>query len=318
MNAITKARQRPSGSSSHKLLARILKARYLYLLLLIPVVYVFIFNYIPMYGVTIAFKKFTPSQGIFGSDWVGLYNFERFFSSPQCLNIIWNTVRLSLYSMIAGFPFPIILAVALNYCKFTPLKKTVQSLTFMPYFLSAVLMVGLMTQVLSVRGGVVNSLITALGFEPINFMGNPDMFDHVYVWSGIWQGTGYSAIIYISALSSVDPTYHEAAMIDGACIWQRIWHIDLTTIRSTIILLLILNVGSILNIGFEKIYLMQNPLNTSVSSVISTYVYNISLKAAQPDYSFGTAVGLFQNVVAVILTLIVNWIANRVSGEGLF
>lgn len=318
MNAITKARQRPSGSSSHKLLARILKARYLYLLLLIPVVYVFIFNYIPMYGVTIAFKKFTPSQGIFGSDWVGLYNFERFFSSPQCLNIIWNTVRLSLYSMIAGFPFPIILAVALNYCKFTPLKKTVQSLTFMPYFLSAVLMVGLMTQVLSVRGGVVNSLITALGFEPINFMGNPDMFDHVYVWSGIWQGTGYSAIIYISALSSVDPTYHEAAMIDGASIWQRIWHIDLTTIRSTIILLLILNVGSILNIGFEKIYLMQNPLNTSVSSVISTYVYNISLKAAQPDYSFGTAVGLFQNVVAVILTLIVNWIANRVSGEGLF
>ncbi len=318
MSTASKARQRPKRPSSNKLLSQILKAKYLYLLLLIPVIYVFIFNYVPMYGVIMAFKKFTPSQGVLGSDWVGLYNFQRFFSSPQCLSILWNTVRISLYSMIAGFPFPIILAVALNYCKVTPLKKTVQSLTFMPYFLSAVLMVGLMTQVLSVRGGIVNYFVGLLGFEPIDFMGNAALFDHVYVWSGIWQGTGYSAIIYISALSSVDPTYHEAAMIDGANIWKRIWHIDLTAIRSTIIILLILNVGSIMNIGFEKIYLMQNPLNMSVSSVISTYVYNISLKAAQPDYSFGTAVGLFQNGVAVILTVAVNWIANKISGEGLF
>ena len=299
MSTASKARQRPKRPSSNKLLSQILKAKYLYLLLLIPVIYVFIFNYVPMYGVIMAFKKFTPSQGVLGSDWVGLYNFQRFFSSPQCLSIL-------------------ILAVALNYCKVTPLKKTVQSLTFMPYFLSAVLMVGLMTQVLSVRGGIVNYFVGLLGFEPIDFMGNAALFDHVYVWSGIWQGTGYSAIIYISALSSVDPTYHEAAMIDGANIWKRIWHIDLTAIRSTIIILLILNVGSIMNIGFEKIYLMQNPLNMSVSSVISTYVYNISLKAAQPDYSFGTAVGLFQNGVAVILTVAVNWIANKISGEGLF
>lgn len=315
MNIISK--QRPLRLKSG-IWPRVKKAKYLYLLLLIPIIYVFIFNYTPMYGVIMAFKKFTPSQGIMGSAWVGLYNFQRFFSSPECLNIIWNTVRLSLYGLIAGFPFPIILAVALNYCKFSPLKKSVQSITFMPYFLSAVLMVGLMTQVLGTRSGIVNYVITLLGLEPINFMGNAAVFDHVYVWSGIWQGTGYSAIIYISALSGVDPSYHEAAMIDGASIWQRIWHIDLTTIRPTVVILLILNIGSILNIGFEKIYLMQNPLNTSVSSIISTYVYGVSLKAAQPDYSFGTAIGLFQNGVAVILTLIVNCVANRITGDGLF
>ncbi len=317
-----KARRAPQKPSklqpSSSLWVRVKKAKYLYLLLLIPVVYVFIFNYVPMYGVIMAFKRFTPSLGIMGSEWIGLYNFQRFFSSPQCLNILWNTIRISLYSMIASFPFPIILALGINYCRWSPLKRSVQSITFMPYFLSAVLLVGLMSQLLSVRNGVVNHFLSAIGVTPIDFMGNPRAFDHIYVWSGIWQGTGYSAIIYISALAGIDPTYHEAAMIDGASIWQRIWRIDLVLIRPTIVLLLILGVGSILNIGFEKIYLMQNSLNMSTSSVISTYVYSVSLKASRPDYSFGTAIGLFQNLVGVTLTLLINGISNKISGEGLF
>lgn len=298
----------------NKLLKRISNARYLYLLLAIPAIYIFIFNYIPIYGILMAFKRFSPAAGVMGSPWVGLYHFERFFTSPDCLNIIKNTLVLSLYSLLVGFPFPVILAIALNHCLAGPLKKSVQMITFAPYFLSTVLLVGLMTQLLGLRTGIVNHLLSMLGMEQINFIGEASAFAHIYVWSGVWQGTGYSSIVYVAALSGVNPTYHEAALIDGANIWQRIWHIDLVTIRPTIVIMLILSMGGILSVGFEKVYLMQNPLNTGVSEIISTYVYKVSIQTARPDYSFGTAIGLFQNVVAVILTLI----ANRLSGEGLF
>jgi ABC-type polysaccharide transport system permease subunit len=214
------------------------------------------------------------------------------------------------------------MAIFVNHCLFRRFSKLTQSVTFAPYFLSPVLLVTLITQILSLRSGGVNILLSALGLEQINFMASAKLFPHIYVWSGIWQGTGYSAIIYISALAAVDPTYHEAAVIDGANLWQRVWHIDMATIRPIIVIMLILSMGGILGVGFEKTYLMQTSLNIDTSEIISTYVYKVGLgiggAVSRPDYSFGTAIGLFQNVIGVILTLIVNRIANWLSGEGMF
>jgi len=293
--------------------------RGLYFLILVPVVYVFIFNYIPMYGVLMAFKNFSPRLGILGSPWVGLYNFRRFFSSPNFLNILRNTLILNIYGLIAGFPFPIIMAICVNHFIFRRFRKTVQSITFAPYFLSAVIMVGLIRQVLAIDTGAINQVIMALGGNQVNFMGVAGAFPHIYVWSGIWQGTGYSAIIYISSLAAVDPTLHEAAIIDGATLLQRVWYVDLATIRPIIVIMLILSMGNMLATGFEKVYLLQTSLNLTASEVITTYVYKVGLGAGgRADYSFGTAIGLFQNAVGVILTLTVNRIANMLTGESMF
>jgi multiple sugar transport system permease protein/putative aldouronate transport system permease protein len=302
---------------------KILNARYLYFLLLIPFVYVFVFNYIPIYGILMAFKRFAPRQGVWGSPWVGMYNFRRFFDSPNFLLIIKNTLVLSLYGLIAGFPFPLLLAICVNHSLLRKFTKFTQSVTFAPYFLSSVLLVTLLTQFLGMRSGGVNMILSALGLPEINFMGSASIFPHVYVWSGIWQGTGYSAIIYISSLAAVDPTMHEAAIIDGATMWQRIWHIDLPTIRPIIVIMLILSMGGILAGNFEKTYVMQNPLNIATAEIIPTYVYKVGLGVGgavggRPDYSFGTAIGLFQNLVGVVLTLLVNKIANLLTGEGMF
>lgn len=308
----------PSLRNRRSTLRRLFNARYLFLMLLIPVIYVFIFNYVPIYGVSIAFKRYSPRMGIQGSQWVGLENFQRFFSSPAFWKVLRNTLNLSVYSLIASFPFPILLAIAINHCLLPRFKKAVQMVTFAPYFLSSVLLVGLITQMFSLRGGIVNHGLDALGMQRVNFMGEVNLFNDIYVWSGVWQTTGYSAILYISALAGVDPTYHEAARIDGASLWQRVWHIDLPTIRPTIIIMLILSMGSILGVGFEKAYLMQNPMNLEASEVISTYLYKVSIANTRPDYSFGTAIGLFQNVVGIILTLSVNKVADKLTGEGMF
>jgi multiple sugar transport system permease protein/putative aldouronate transport system permease protein len=300
---------------------RILNARYLYLLLVIPFVYVVVFNYVPIYGILMAFKRFVPRQGILGSPWAGLYNFKRFFYSPNFVLVMRNTLVLSLYGLIAGFPFPLLLAICVNHSLLRKFTKLTQSVTFAPYFISAVLLVTLLTQFLGMRSGVINMILSSFGLPEVNFMGSAVLFPHIYVWSGIWQGTGYSAIIYISALASVDPTMHEAGIIDGATVWQRIWHIDLPTIRPIIVIMLILSMGGILAGNFEKTYLMQNSLTLASSEIISTYVYKVGLGvtgATRPDYSFGTAIGLFQNVIGVMLTLLVNWIANRLTDEGMF
>jgi multiple sugar transport system permease protein/putative aldouronate transport system permease protein len=310
----------PAGKKSLK--QGLVHSRGLYALLLIPFVYVFIFNYIPIYGVIMAFKRFQPRLGVWGSPFVGLYNFERFFTSPNFFTVIRNTLVLSLYGLIAGFPFPLILAIAVNHGLHRHFKKAVQTITFAPFFLSAVLLVGLVTQVLGMRTGGFNILLSGLGLPEINFMGSPALFPHVYVWSGIWQGTGYGAIVYISALAAVDPALHEAAVIDGASLWQRVWHIDLSTIRPIIVIMIILSMGGILAGSFEKAYLMQTPLNMAVSEIIPTYVYKtglgVGVGTSRADYSFGTAIGLFQNVVGVILTLTVNKIVNLMTGEGMF
>jgi multiple sugar transport system permease protein/putative aldouronate transport system permease protein len=292
--------------------------RGLYLLAAIPVVYVIVFNYTPMYGVLMAFKRFQPRLGVWGSPWVGMYNFRRLFDSPNFFSILRNTLVLSFYGLAAGFPFPILMAICINHFMLKRFTKAVQTITFAPHFLSAVILVGFIGQILSLRIGAVNLLIRALGFQQINFMGIANLFPHIYVWSGIWQNTGYSAIIYISALVAVDPSLHEAAVIDGATLWQRVWYIDLATIRPIITIMLILSMGGILATNFEKAYLLQNPLNTEASEVIATYVYKVGLASSRPDYSFGTAIGLFQNVIGVILTLTVNKAANMLTGEGMF
>ena len=300
---------------------KIINARGLYFLLVVPFVYVFIFNYVPMYGILMAFKDFSPRRGVWGSDWVGLHNFQRFFTSPNFWIILRNTVGVGLYGLIIGFPFPIILAIFINHCFLTKYKKVVQSITFAPYFFSAVILVGLMSQLLGTSSGGVNILLRAIGLQPINFLGSAVIYPHLNVWSGVWQHTGHGAIIYIAALAAVDPTYHEAAMIDGANMWQRVYHVDMAAIRPIVVILLILAVGGLMTrLGFEKAFLLQNPLNIGTSEIISTFVYKIGLgtMGTRADFSFATAIGLFNNVVAVILTLTANKIANLISGEGLF
>jgi putative aldouronate transport system permease protein len=221
-----------------------------------------------------------------------------------------NTIGLSLYSIAAGFTPPIILAIALNECRHRLYRRTVQMVTYMPYFISTVLVVGIMLQVLSLRG-IVNTAIHALGLPRLQFLGDPAWFKTIFVFSGIWQRVGYSAIIYLAALANVDPELYEAAVIDGASIWKRIWHIDIPGIAPTAIILLILSTARVLNVGFEKVFLLQNPLNMSASDVISTYVYRMGLVSMQ--YGFATAVGLFQSVVSFILLIVVNRISKKTS-----
>lgn len=289
----------------------------LYLLVAIPVAYLVIFKYIPMYGVQIAFKDYSLAKGITGSPWVGMKYFVKFMSNYQFKTILWNTIAISLYQLLT-FPLAIILALLLNYVGKEKFKKSVQMITYAPHFISTVVMVGIIIQFLDARSGVVNQIIAAFGGETKNFMAYPEYFRHIYVWTGVWQGIGYSSIIYIAALSGVSAELHEAAIIDGASIIKRIWYVDIPTILPTIVIMLILQCGSILSVGYEKIYLMQNSLNLSQSEIISTYVYKQGIASAMPQYSYSTAIGLFVSVVNVILLVIVNTITSKLSDTSLF
>ncbi len=288
----------------------------LYLIILLPVIYLVVFHYMPMYGIQIAFKRFYVTRGFAESPWVGLKYFEQFFRSPSFSVVVRNTIYLSIYSIIAGFPFPIILALALNEVRSKRFVKTVQMVTYAPYFISTVVLVGLLYQLLDPNMGIVNKIINILGIESISFMSNTDYFRDVYVWSGIWQTMGYAAIIYLAALTGIDPQLQEAAIIDGASRLKRILHVDLPCISSTIIILFILSFGRIMSVGFEKVYLMQNPVNASTSEIIATYVYKIGFLNA--NFSFSTAVGLFQSVINFILVATVNIIAKKVSDYSLW
>ncbi|WP_229730089.1 ABC transporter permease [Paenibacillus silvae] len=288
----------------------------LYLLVLPPVLYLLVFKYIPMVGVQIAFKDFSVVKGIWGSPWVGFKHFEAFFESPNFWLLIKNTIGISFYSLLAGFPIPILLALALNEIRTGYFKKTVQMVTYAPHFISTVVMVSIIILMLSPHVGVVDKLFSMLGFPMTNFMGIPEYFKSIYVWSGVWQGMGYSSIIYIAALAGVDPSLYEAAKMDGASRLRKIWHIDLPTLVPVTVIMLILSLGSIMGVGFEKIYLMQNPLNTSASEVISTYVYKVGLIGA--NFSFSSAVGLFNSVINLILLIIVNSISRKVSENSLW
>ena len=290
----------------------------LYFLLALPVAYIVVFHYVPLYGAQIAFRNFNASGGIIGSPWVGFDQFINFFSSYQFARVIKNTLIISIYSLIAGFPFPIILAIMLNNTKNVFYKKFVQLSTYAPYFISTVVMVGIVLQFLSLQYGIVNRVIRLMGFDEIMFMGESSMLSSVYVWSGIWQTTGWGSIIYISALSAIDPTLYEAAKIDGAGKMARIMHIDLPGILPTMTIMLILSFGDIMSIGYEKILLLQNPMNLEASEVISTYIYKVGLAARIQNYSFGTAIGLFNSVINFVLILIVNAISKRISETSLW
>lgn len=291
----------------------------LYLFLSLPLAYLLIFCYYPMTGLQLAFKKFQANLGIWGSPWIGFDNFEKFFSSYMFGRVLKNTLVLSIYSLIAGFPLPIILALILNSLRSEKYKKFAQTVTYLPYFISVVVLVGILNQVLNPRIGLVANLLSLVGYHDMpNLIGSPEAFPHLYVWSGVWQSMGYNSIIYIAALASTDPELHEAAQIDGASRFQRVLHIDLPTILPTASILLIMNAGRIMTVGFEKVYLMQNTMNTTVSEVISTYVYKVSLASTIPDFSYGTTIDLFNSVINLILIVSVNFLSKRVGGSSLF
>lgn len=287
----------------------------LYLLLLLPLVWVLIFRYWPMFGLQIAFKNFKISKGFWNSSWVGFKYFNQFLTDYSFKRLITNTVGISMYSLIAGFFPPIILAVALNECRHKYFTKGVQTITYMPHFLSTVVVTSILTQLLS-YGGALNTVVKVLGGTPRNFLSEPAYFKSIYVWSGVWQSQGYNSIMYLAALAGISPELQEAAYVDGANVWQRIWHVDLPGIIPTAIILLILNTASVLNVGYEKVYLLQNSLNMSASDVISTYVYRVGL--VDMNYSFSTAVNLFQSVISLALMAIVNGIARKVSDYSLW
>ena len=288
----------------------------LYLLVIPPVLYFIIFKYIPISNAVIAFKDYNVVQGIWGSDWVGTKNFDAFFSNPVFWTLLQNTFFLSLYTIVVGFPIPIILALALNEIRQGFFKRTVQMVTYAPYFISTVVMVSMIILLLSPRLGIINQALGIFGISSIDFLGNPDFFRHIYVWSDVWQTAGYSAVIYLAALAGIDPTLYEAAKVDGASRFQKIIHVDLPGLVPTATIILVLSVGNIMAVGFEKAFLLQNPLNLSNSEIISTYVYKTGLLNA--DYSMATAVGLFNSVINLILLLLVNGFIKRISGSGLW
>lgn len=295
---------------------RMWQDRQLYIMIAIPLIFLFLFSYWPMYGVLIAFQKFSPTRGVFGSQWIGWANFQRFFSTPSATRTITNTFRLSLYSLIAGIPFPILLAILLNECRGLRYKKTIQMVTYAPYFISTVVMVAILFQLLDPRTGLINLFLSRLGIGPVDFMTNQSLFRSVYVWSGIWQGTGFNAIIYISALSAIDQELYEAARIDGANRLQKIWYIDLPGILPTFTIMFIMSCGSIMSVGFEKVYLMQNSANLAVSEVLSTYTYKMGL--INLDYGYSSAVGLFNSVINTVFIVLVNFICRRTSETSLW
>lgn len=288
----------------------------LYLLVIPPVVYFLIFKYIPMVNAVLAFKNYNVIKGIWGSPWVGTKYFDLFFTNPASIRLIKNTLIISFYQLALGFPIPILLALALNEVKNMRFKKTVQFVTYAPYFISTVVMVSIVMLFLSPRLGIVNTFLTALGFKAVNFLGEPGLFRSIYVFSDIWQSMGYSAVIYLAALSGVDPSQYEAAKVDGASRIQKILNVDIPGLMPAAVIILILSTGNIMALGFEKMYLLQNPLNLSVSEIISTYVYKIGLLNA--NYSFATAVGLFNSFINLVLLLVVNTVAKRLSSTSLW
>lgn len=289
---------------------QVLNSWQLYVLILPALLYVLVFNYQPMYGVQIAFKDFRTSKGIWGSNWVGLKHFIRFITYPNFGKIIKNTLSISLYSL-ATFPCSVILALMINELNAVRFKKTVQMITYAPHFISTVVVCSMITLFFGRSSGIVNNFIELLGGVRTDFLSQPKYFASLYVWSGVWQSVGWGTIIYLSALSGVSPELVEAARIDGASRLRIVLHINIPTILPTVIIMLILSCGSILSVGFEKVYLLQNNLNLDASQIISTYVYEIGLLNAQ--YSYSTAIGLFNTVVNVILLVIVNAIAKSLS-----
>ena len=301
--------------------ARFKKSWQLHLLILIPVIYILIFYYWPMYGAQIAFRNYRARNGITGSEWVGLKWFIKFFKSYNFKTIFTNTLAISLYQIIAGFPIPVIFALLINIIPNERFKKVTQTIAYMPHFLSVVVIVSIVNLLFSPVNGAYGVLFRLLGGSgyPVDFRGTASAFRHIYVWSDVWQNLGWDTIIYTAALASVSTDLHEAAMLDGATRWQRVLHVDLPAILPTVGIMLILRCGSVMTIGFEKVYLLQSSLNLPTSEVISTYVYKVGMGSSS-DFSYASAIGIFNSVVNCILLVTVNWISRRISSDevGLF
>ena len=289
---------------------------FLYLLLVVPITYAVVFKYLPMIGLQIAFKNYRVVDGIFGSPWAGAKYFEMFFNSPNFWPVLKNTIILSVYNLALSFPIAIIFAIMVNEVRCVKFQKAVQLISYAPYFISTVVLIAMLMEFTNIRNGMINNILGLFGVDPVNFFGEAKWFRFLYVWSGVWQNTGYSAIIYIAALTSIDPTYYEAAKIDGATRLQKIWYVDLPSLKPTIIILLIVSVGQIMNLGFEKAFLMQTPLNRDTSEIIATYSYKIAFESGQ--YIFSTAIGFFNSVINMILLMTVNRISRKMTETSLW
>ena len=309
--------QRERFRSEQRRLCRRILVRYdLYLMLLIPVAWYLIFQYGPMYGVQIAFKNFQPAKGIVGSPWVGVDNFERFFSSYYFGRLLWNTISISLYSLLFSFPIPILLALLINEIRSQSFKKWLQNVTYIPHFISVVVIVGMLQLFLGAQTGFINVLLHAAGAEKIAFLNSGEWFKTVFIGSNIWQNMGWQSIIYIAALSGINPQLYEAAKMDGASRFHRIWHVSIPGILPIIIILLILDVGHFMNIGFEKILLMQNNLNKDASDVIQTFIYTNGI--LKGDFGYTSAIGLFNSVINFALLILINRFARKKAETSLW
>jgi putative aldouronate transport system permease protein len=305
----------PKQSKFQKFIKNVKRDKYLLLLMLLPVSYYIIFCYVPMYGSLIAFKDFVPTKGILGSDWAGLKWFNQFFSSIYFMRLLKNTILMSVYGLLWGFPIPIIFALLLNEIKDGPFKRITQTVSYLPHFISVVVVVGMMVNMLAPTG-VLTAFIQQITGKSFSFLSDPAWFRTVYIGSGVWQEFGWNSIIYLAAISSIDPTLYEAARVDSANRLQQVFHITIPQLIPTIIILLILNAGNILNVGFEKIILMYSPSTYETADVISTYVYRAGI--LQAKYSFGAAVGLFNSVANFIVLVFVNWFSGKVSETSLW
>lgn len=294
---------------------RVYSDRALYLLLLPSFIIMFIFTYLPMYGVVIAFKDFTPAKGIMGSSWAGLKYFKQYFNSFQFWPTIKNTLILSIYSIVVTFPLPIVLALICNQMRTGKFKKIFQVSTYLPHFISTVVMCGMIILFLSPSSGVIAKLLSLIGIQMPNVMGSAGAFPSVYVWTEVWQHLGWDSILYIAALAAIDPSLYEAATMDGASKWQKMLKIDIPLLMPTATVMFILRMGSVMNVGFEKVYLLQNNLNTASSEIISTYVYKMGLVSSQ--YSLSSAIGLFNNLINLVLLVTVNYISKKMSDTSL-
>lgn len=287
----------------------------LFLLVLPLVLFYVLFHYWPMQGVQIAFRHYIPTSGVWGSKWVGLKHFSSFFSTPEAWRLIKNTFMIGFFSMLT-FPVPIIIALMLNMLASLKFKKLVQTSIFVPHFVSVIVVVGMLKLFCSLNGGIINNIVSVFGGKPIDFFGSSEWFIPLYILSGIWQSTGWNTVIYTGALTSINPELYESAIMDGANKLQRLYYIDIPGIMPTIIIMFILNIGHTMDVGFEKVYLMQTPFNLSVSEVISTYVYKIGIQSSQ--YSFSAAVGLFNSLVNFFLLIITNYTSKHFTNESLW
>ncbi len=297
--------------------AKYMKRAFPFYLMIFPGVLLFlIFRYVPMFGLFIAFKNYTPFRGVWKSEWIGFDNFVRLFSETDFLLLLKNTLYLNLLDVFVGFPFPILLALLLNEVRIKYFKNSMQTILYAPHFLSWVVIVGITMLFLRTQDGGVNVLLNALGFDSINFLANSESFRFVWLFHNIWQGAGWGAIIYLAAIASIDPALYEAATVDGASRLRQMWHITLPSLKTVIVIMFILRLGNFIDVGFEHIFLLQNPLNLRVSDVFETYVYRQGL--VQGDFSYSTAVGLFKSVVGLVMIVTANTIAKRLGEEAVY